>query len=192
MTLRAMTSFAMLMLATAVPPKIAPAGSLDRTAHDFGFTAITGEPMPMSDFAGKAVLLVNTASKCGFTPQYEGLQALYETYGERGFVVLGVPSNDFGNQEPGGAEEIDEFCEVNFGVTFPMTQKNHVVGAEAHPLYTWLVDAMGPAAKPRWNFHKVLIDPDGVPRDAWPSTVKPRSDRVETALKAALPARAGG
>ena len=107
------------------------------TAHDFAFTAIDGAPLPLKSFAGKAVLIVNTASQCGFTPQYAALQDLWTRYRDKGFVLLGVPSNDFGGQEPGTAAEIKEFCEVNFSVDFPLTEKVAVTGEGAHPFYAW-------------------------------------------------------
>jgi glutathione peroxidase len=188
MTMRTLTSLAFMMMAAVVPPKAAPAADTGRTAHDFSFTSITGEPLPLSRFAGQAVMVVNTASRCGFTPQYEGLQSLYERYRDKGFVVLGVPSNDFGNQEPGDEAQIQEFCETTFNISFPMTEKQPVTGAQAHPLYKWLAEALGPAAKPNWNFHKILIGPDGRPLDAFPTTTKPTAAKVERAVEAALPA----
>jgi glutathione peroxidase len=186
MSLRTITSLGMMLVSAVIPAREAPAASDGTSAHSFEFTSIDGERMPMSGFAGKTVLLVNTASKCGFTPQYEGLQGLYETYKDQGLVVLGVPSNDFGNQEPGEEAQIENFCEVNFGVTFPMTEKVHVTGEQAHPLYAWIVDALGPAAKPRWNFHKILIGPDGRPRDAWPSTTTPGSTKLRARIESVL------
>ena len=159
-----------------------PAGS----AHDFSFTAIEGGALPLAQYKGKVVLLVNTASRCGFTPQYEGLQAVWERYRERGLVVLGVPSNDFGGQEPGNEAEIKEFCEVNFSVDFPLTAKEHVVGAEAHPFYRWAADRLGFAAKPRWNFHKYLIGPDGALADWFSTATEPGSAKVTQAIEAQL------
>jgi glutathione peroxidase len=156
------------------------------SAYDFAFTSIEGEPLPLSDFKGKVVLLVNTASRCGFTPQYEGLQALWERYRERGLVVLGVPSNDFGGQEPGSEAEIKQFCEVNFAVDFPLTSKEHVVGDQAHPFYRWAVTRFGFAAKPRWNFHKYLIGPDGELTDWFATTTKPTAARMTDAIEAQL------
>src|SRR4051794_37377728 len=108
------------------------------SAHAFSFTSINGKPLKLSDFAGKPVLVVNTASECGLTPQYRGLQALWDSYRDRGLIVLGVPSNDFGGQEPGSEKQIQSFCETNYGVTFPMTAKEHVAGNAAHPLYKWV------------------------------------------------------
>lgn len=176
-------AFCMFLLGLLSIHGAAAAGS----AHDHAFISIEGDPMPMSGFRGRPVLLVNTASLCGFTPQYEGLQALHETYRDRGLVVLGVPSNDFGGQEPGTEAEIKEFCEVNFQVTFPMTEKQVVRGNEAHSLYKWAREALGPKGVPRWNFHKILIDGDGRAVDAWPSTSRPQSTEIVSAIESVLP-----
>jgi len=162
---------------------MAPAvGAGERTAHDFSFTAIEGNPLPMAQFAGKPVLVVNTASRCGFTYQYDGLQALYDRYRDRGLVVLGVPSQDF-RQELATSEEVKKFCEVNFGLDFPMTEIESVTGADAHPLFLWLAEQ---GATPSWNFNKFLIDPQGRFVAHYTSSVKPDSakigDRVEGVL----------
>lgn len=156
------------------------------SAHDFSFTAIDGEPLAMSGYDGKVVLLVNTASFCGFTPQYSGLQSLWERYSDRGLVVLGVPSNDFGAQEPGSEAEIKEFCEANYLVDFPLTSKQVVSGSSAHPLYRWLVGELGDGSVPRWNFHKYLIGADGQALQAWSTRTEPMSDTVTSAIEAAL------
>jgi glutathione peroxidase len=156
------------------------------SAHDFAFTSIEGAPLPLSDFQGKVVLLVNTASRCGFTPQYEDLQAVWERYRERGLVVLGVPSNDFGGQEPGSEAEIKQFCEVNFSVDFPLTSKEHVVGDQTHAFYRWAAAQLGFAAKPRWNFHKYLIGPDGELVDWFATTTKPTASKVTKAIEEQL------
>ena len=155
-------------------------------AHDFTFTAIDGTPLDLKGFAGKPVLLVNVASYCGFTPQYTDLQALHETYGPRGLVVLGVPSNDFGAQEPRSEGEIATFCESTYGVAFPLTAKQKVIGADAHPLYKWIAAEAGEGAAPRWNFHKYLIGKDGSLLGAWPSRVRPASNEITSAIEAAL------
>lgn len=157
------------------------------SAHQFEFNAIDGQPLPLSNFEGKTVLVVNTASFCGFTNQYEGLQKLYNTYADRGFVVLGVPSNDFGSQEPGTAEEIKEFCEFNYAITFPLTEKQVVSGSQAHPFYSWASDALGAKAKPRWNFHKILIGPDGTALATWPTSTKPSARSITETIEANLP-----
>lgn len=152
-------------------------------AHEFDFVSIDGEPLPMSKFAGKAVLLVNTASHCGFTYQYDGLQELYDTYKDKGLVVLGVPSNDFGGQEPGTEQEIKEFCEVNFSINFPMTEKQIVKGTEAHPIYQWIGDELGRRKLPRWNFYKYLINADGEVVAGWSNRVKPMSGDIRQAVE---------
>ena len=158
------------------------------SAYDFQFTSIDGKPLKLSDFAGKAVLVVNTASACGFTPQYKGLEALWQKYRDKGLVVLGVPSNDFGAQEPGSESEIKTFCETRFGVTFPLTSKNAVVGTGAHPFYKWIASEAGEAAAPRWNFHKYLIDKNGALAGVFPSKVAPDDAKLTEAIDSALKA----
>jgi glutathione peroxidase len=157
-------------------------------AFNFGFTSIEGEPLPLSAFAGRPVLVVNTASMCGYTYQYAALQRLWAAYRERGLVVLGVPSNDFGGQEPGSAAEIKTFCEVNFDVDFPLTEKVHVKGEASHPLFAWLRQQLGPQVGPRWNFHKYLIAPDGRAVAAWGSSVDPDAPEITAAVEHVLPA----
>ena len=169
----------------------APSGdpaSAPGSAHQFTFTAIDGAPLPLASFAGKAVLVVNTASLCGFTRQYGDLQAVWDQFRDRGLVVLGVPSNDFGGQEPGSDEEIKTFCEVNFGVDFPLTSKERVKGEMAHPFYRWAAEQLGAEARPRWNFHKYLVAPDGRLVAWFPTSTSPRSGTLQTTIEAALPA----
>lgn len=156
-------------------------------AHDFSFTTIEGQPMALKDFAGKAVLVVNTASLCGFTPQYKGLQALWERYEDKGLVVLGVPSNDFGRQEPGSSEEIKDFCETNYFITFPLAEKEVVKGDRAHPFYKWARAELGMLAAPKWNFHKYLVGPDGRLVDWFATTTDPLDKDVIAAVEAVLP-----
>jgi len=156
------------------------------TAHDYSFTAIDGRPLELKDFAGKAVLVVNVASYCGFTPQYTDLQDLHDTYGSKGLVVLGVPSNDFGAQEPRGEAEIAKFCDSVYGVTFPLTAKQTVIGPDAHPLYKWIAAQAGEGAAPKWNFHKYLIGKDGSLVGAWPSRVRPGGSEIVEAIEGAL------
>jgi glutathione peroxidase len=158
------------------------------SAYDFQFTSIDGKPLKLSDYKGKALLVVNTASACGFTPQYMGLETLWRKYKDRGLVVLGVPSNDFGAQEPGTEAEVKNFCTSKYDVTFPMTAKNAVTGSAAHPLYKWIVGQAGEAAAPRWNFHKYLIGPKGKLAGAFPSKVAPESATLTEAIDAALKA----
>lgn len=155
-------------------------------AHDYSFTAIDGRPLELKDFAGKAVLVVNVASYCGFTPQYTDLQDLHEAYGSKGLVVLGVPSNDFGAQEPRGESEIAKFCDSVYGVTFPLTAKQTVIGPDAHPLYKWIAAQAGEGAAPKWNFHKYLIGKDGSLVGAWPSRVRPGGSEIVEAIEGAL------
>jgi len=158
------------------------------SAHDFTFTAIDGEELRLAAFAGKAVLIVNTASQCGFTPQYEGLEELHNRYGDKGLVVLGVPCNDFGGQEPGTEGEIATFCETGFGVTFPMTSKQRVVGDRAHPFFAWAREEMGEDNAPQWNFHKYVVGPDGDLRAAIGTRTAPTDAEVIGAVEDALPA----
>jgi len=148
------------------------------SAHDFTFSGIDNKPIDMKQYKGHPVLVVNVASFCGFTPQYTELQKLHETYGPKGLVVLGVPSNDFGAQEPKTEAEIAKFCETNYGVTFPMTAKQKVVGMDAHGLYQWIGGEAGEGALPKWNFHKYLIDKDGKLAGSWPSKVGPLSPEI--------------
>jgi glutathione peroxidase len=147
---------------------------------------LEGERVDGAAFAGRVVLLVNTASKCAFTPQYEGLEALHARYGGAGLTVLGVPSNDFGRQEPGSNADIAAFCASTYGVSFPMLGKAHVVGASVHPLYAWAREAGGRAAVPAWNFHKILIGRDGRFVAAFPSFVTPADGDLIAALERAL------
>jgi glutathione peroxidase len=171
----------------ATPP-LANAAKLNAWA--FKLTAIDGTPMPMSSFKGKVVLLVNSASKCGFTPQYEGLQNLHLAYQTRGFTVLAVPSGDFLGQELGSNKDISTFCQTKFGIKFPMAEKEHVVGAEAIPIYRWAAAVLGPDNTPKWNFHKYLIGRDGKLITAFATKVEPTDPAVRTAIEAALKAPA--
>nr|RAW02518.1 glutathione peroxidase [Aerococcus urinae] len=154
----------------------------DKTAFDFEFNSLKGKPMPLSAFAGNPLLIVNTASKCGFTPQYAGLEAIYRKHKADGLVVLGVPSNDFANQEPGNSGEIEQFCEINFGVDFPLTEKVHVKGADAHPLFQWIGAQGGFLSKPRWNFYKYLIGRDGKLVNWFASVTTPESAKFQSAI----------
>lgn len=159
------------------------------TAYDFSATTIAGDDKQLSDYRGKVLLVVNTASKCGFTPQYQGLEELYHTYADRGLEILGFPCDQFGNQEPGSEEEIAEFCELNFGVTFPLFAKVEVNGNEAHPLYRWLTTEqrgfLG-SQKIKWNFTKFLIDTEGNVVERYGSNTKPSAiaDDIEKLLPA--------
>lgn len=147
------------------------------------FVSIDGGTVSVADFAGRPVLVANTASMCGFTPQYDGLQDLYDTYRGQGLVVLAVPSDDF-RQELSSADEVKEFCAVNFGLDLPMTDITHVKGPDAHPFYAWVREQTG--FVPKWNFNKVLIDGQGRVAGTWPSGVEPMSSDIRSAVEAAL------
>lgn len=160
-----------------------------QNAYDFSFTAIDGTPLPLSGFKNKVILVVNTASRCGFTPQYDGLQKLYDTYKNKGLIVLGIPSNDFGGQEPGGNKDIKKFCEMNFAINFPMAEKIDVTGKDAHPFYKWAAtQGKGGmlSGKPRWNFHKYLVGPDGQLAGSFGSITKPGSGDLTKAIETEL------
>ena len=147
-------------------------------AYGFEFAALDGGSLPLTAWRGKPVLVVNVASYCGYTPQYRDLEALWRRYRDRGLVVLGVPCNDFGAQEPGTAAEIKTFCESHYGVDFPLAAKVHVIGGQAHPFYRWVADTLGEGATPRWNFHKYLVGPDGELAGAWPTPVQPLDPKI--------------
>jgi glutathione peroxidase len=159
------------------------------TVYDFSANTLAGKPRKLADYKGKVLLVVNTASKCGFTPQYAGLEELYKKYKDRGLTVLGFPSNQFGEQEPGPDSEIAEFCEVNYGVSFPMFAKIDVNGADAHPLFKYLTSTkkglLGSQAI-KWNFTKFLIGRDGTVIDRYAPTTKPEelAPAIEKALAA--------
>ena len=159
------------------------------TAYDFTLTGIDGKPMPLSQFRGHPMLIVNTASECGYTGQYEDLEKLWLAYGKKGLIVIGVPSNDFGGQEPGSATEIAQFCKVNYGVTFPLADKTVVKGKNADPFYKWAGDQAGALGRPKWNFHKYLIGADGQFIDWFASPTKPMSPKITAAVDKALAAR---
>jgi len=156
------------------------------SAHDFAFAGIDGGTVRLADYAGHPVLVVNTASRCGFTYQYDGLQALYERYRDQGLVVLGVPSDDFGGQELATEDEVKEFCAVNFAIDFPMTAITPVRGQSAHPFYAWARRVLGPAKAPRWNFHKYLVGPDGRLVAAFATGAEPESAAVTGAIESLI------
>ena len=172
------------LLMTNVHPSAAD--SAKALAYDFNFEAIEGGRMPLKQWRGKVLLIVNTASFCGFTPQYEGLQALWQRYEAKGLVVVGVPSNDFGGQEPKSEEEILGFCKGAYNVSFPLTSKQVVSGPQAHPFYRWAADTLGAGAAPKWNFHKYLVGRDGRLLGAFPTRVTPQAPELIQAVEAAL------
>jgi glutathione peroxidase len=155
------------------------------TAYAFSFPALGGGDIRLAEYTGRPLLVVNTASLCGFTPQFAGLQELWGQFQGRGLVIIGVPSNDFGGQEPGGATEIANTAQHQYGVTFPIAAKAVVKGPNAHPFYKWAAEAR-PKQVPRWNFHKYLIGRDGYIAEAFPETIEPSDTRVKTAIGRAL------
>lgn len=172
------------------PPasKSTAAKSAPQSAYDFKLTRIDGKPMPLNAYKGKVVLLVNTASFCGFTPQYDGLQKLQETYAAKGFTVIGVPSGDFMSQEYDDNAKIKEFCDTKFGITFPMAEKAVVKGPNAIPVYRWAKTQLPTENEPKWNFHKFLIGKDGHVIAGFNSKVTPDSPELQAAIQKALKA----
>ncbi len=163
-------------------PSAVPAQGVSRmTAYTFSFGGLKGGEIKLSDYAGKPILVVNTASQCGYTPQYAGLQELWKRYRERGLTIVGVPSNDFGGQEPGGAAEIEHTAHDSYGVGFPLAAKAQVRGANPHPFYKWAA-AEKPLELPRWNFHKYLIGRDGHIAASFPSQVEPTDPKLLAAI----------
>jgi glutathione peroxidase len=158
-------------------------------AHQFEFVSLEGEKLPLAAWRSHPVLVVNTASFCGYTPQYRDLEALWQRHRERGLVVLGVPSNDFGQQEPGSGAEIKQFCETRYQVDFPLTEKYRVIGSAAHPFYRWVAANLGEAGSPGWNFCKYLIGPDGQLAGAWPPRVRPTDAAITGEIDNALAKR---
>ena len=147
-----------------------------KLVYDFEFNGIDGSKIKLADFKDKVLVVVNVASRCGYTPQYEDLQTLWLNYKSKDLVVIGVPTNNF-KQEPGNNSEIKDFCETNFGINFPMTEKTNVIGKDAHPFYKWAKKNHGIAAIPKWNFHKIVIGKNGKVVDTFASFTKPTSDK---------------
>ena len=182
---------AMLITAVLMAADTGGASAADKTtsAFDYSFKSIDGKDMDLAQWRGKALLIVNTASFCGYTRQYEALQKLADRFEAKGLVVIGVPSNDFGSQEPESEANIKKFCDANFGITFPMTAKYEVKGANAHPFYKWAAQTIGSGAVPQWNFHKVLIGRDGKGAAVFPTRVEPLSGLVIDGIEKALAAK---
>ncbi len=180
------TVIAGALAAAATGKAQAEAAASRITAYVFSFPALSEGEIRLADYTGRPLLVVNTASLCGYTPQYAGLQQLWTEFGERGFGMIGVPSNDFGSQEPGGAGEIAETAQHQYAVTFPIAAKAVVVGPNAHPFYKWAAEAR-PKDVPRWNFHKYLVGRDGYIADVlFASAVEPTDTRIKTAIARAL------
>ena len=157
-----------------------------KLAYDYKFNDIDGSELNLNKFKNKVIVVVNVASQCGFTKQYEDMQKVWENYQNKGVVMLGVPSNDFGKQEPGTSEEIKNFCEAKFGITFPMTAKVSVKGENAHPFYIWARENHGKSTIPKWNFHKIIIGKDGKVLDTFASMTNPSSKKFIKAIEKAL------
>ena len=147
-----------------------------KLVYDFEFNSIDGSKIKLNDFKNKVLVIVNVASRCGYTPQYEDLQELWSNYKNKNLVVIGVPTNNF-RQEPGTNKEIKDFCETNFGINFPMTEKIEVIGKNAHPFYKWAKENHGISAIPKWNFHKIVIGKNGKVVDTFASFTKPNSKK---------------
>ena len=158
----------------------------EKLAYNFSFKDLDGSSLSLSEYKGKVIIVVNVASQCGFTKQYEDMQKVWEKYQEKGIVMLGVPSNDFGKQEPGNSEEIKNFCEAKFGITFPMTEKVSVRGDNAHPFYKWAEKNYGKPAVPKWNFHKIIVGRDGKVFDTFASITNPSSNKFINTLEKAI------
>ena len=181
---------ALFMFSFFFPPPSQAADVND--AYGFSFASIDGTPLSLADFKDKVVLVVNTASECGFTKQYDGLEKLYQRYSDKGLVVLGVPANDFGGQEPGTESEIKRFCQTKFDVTFPLTAKTIVSGSDAHPFYKWAAEQKKGGlifSKPRWNFHKYLVARDGSLAGSYSSQTTPDDASLIKEIEAALSAQ---
>lgn len=175
-------------VSTAVPSSGTCSVEPTKSAYDFDVVDVEGKPAKLSSYKGKVALIVNTASKCGYTGQYRDLQALFEKYKSKGFVVLGFPSNDFGGQEPGSNKEIKSFCETNFNVNFPLFDKGPVIGAAKQPLYKYLTEEAGDAFKGEigWNFEKFLVDKDGHVVGRYKSAIKPFDSKLTKVLESSL------
>ena len=174
-----------LLASVCAAPAFAQSPGMTRaTAYAFGFAGLEGKSIRLAEYAGKPILIVNTASQCGFTPQYAGLQELWTRYRERGLVVLGVPSNDFGGQEPGGSVDIEHTVQTH-GVTFPIAAKANVRGADPHPFYKWAASER-PLEAPRWNFHKYLVGRDGRIASSFPAAVTPTDAKLVAAIERQL------
>jgi len=161
-------------------------GEYKNLAYDLSFRNLDGSLIKLSEFKNKVIIIVNVASNCGFTNQYEDLQNVWNKYQGSGLVVIGVPSNDFGNQEPGSNNEIKNFCDAKFGVTFPMTEKVLVKGDKAHPFYVWARENFGKRAIPKWNFHKIIVNKKGKISETFSSIIKPTSKKFTETLEELL------
>ena len=154
----------------------------DKLAYDFEFKSIDGDVLKLNQYKNKVIIVVNVASRCGYTPQYEDLQSIWLKYKKKGVVIIGVPTNNF-KQEPGDNESIKEFCKTNFAINFPMSSKINVIGNNAHPFYKWARKSYGLGAIPKWNFHKIIINKNGVIVNTFASFTKPSSKKIINAIE---------
>lgn len=180
------TLLLLILVVATVRGSLAQEGVVNKTIYDFSMKTIDGQEKSLAEYKGKVVLIVNTASRCGFTPQYKGLEALYEQYKEKGFVVLGFPANNFMGQEPGSNEEIKKFCELKFKTTFPMFSKIDVTGSNMAPLYAYLTKESGFNGSISWNFNKFLVGKDGKVIARYGSNTDPEDPQLKTAVEKAL------
>ncbi|MEM9473516.1 MAG: glutathione peroxidase [Pseudomonadota bacterium] len=185
MLLTRRTTVAAMMACAACLPGLA-AHAESPSGFQFTFDGFDGKPLPLDRFRNRAVLVVNTASECGFTGQYAGLEELWREYRDSGLTVIGVPSNNFGGQEPLQGEQIKHFCKLNYGVTFPLADRTDVIGRDAHPFYKWALEQAGQNARPRWNFHKILLDRNGGIAATFATPVEPTSSKVRGAIERVL------
>ena len=155
-------------------------------AYNFNFKDLDGSDLKLIEYKGKVIIVINVASQCGFTKQYDDMQKIWEKYQSKGIIMLGVPSNDFGNQEPGDSKEIKNFCDAKFGISFPMTEKVVVKGDKAHPFFKWAKENHGKSAIPKWNFHKIIIGKDGKVHDTFGSITNPSSQKFIISIEKAL------
>ena len=179
--LKQITAILLLIMISLFGNKLS--ADYEKLAYDFQFNDLDGSALNLSDYRGKVIIVVNVASQCGFTKQYEDMQNVWEKYQSKGIVMLGIPSNDFGKQEPGSNKDIKNFCEAKFGISFPMTEKVSVKGSDAHPFYIWARENHGKSAIPKWNFHKIIIDRNGKIAETFASITNPSSKRFIKALE---------
>ena len=172
----------LILLMTTILGNVGEA-NYDKLAYDFKFKNLDGSNLNLSEFKEKVIIVINVASQCGFTNQYEDMQKIWEKYQSKGVIILGIPSNDFGQQEPGTNKEIKNFCEAKFGITFPMTEKVSVKGTNAHPFYLWAKQNHGKSAIPKWNFHKIIINKEGKIEKTFSSMTNPSSKKFKEVIE---------
>ena len=176
----------LLLITTMSFFSMSATANYDKLAYDFNFNDLDGNSLNLTEYKDKVIVVVNVASQCGFTKQYEDMQKVWQKYQVKGLIMLGIPSNDFGRQEPGSNKEIKNFCEAKFGITFPMTEKVSVKGEESHSFYKWAKENHCKSAVPKWNFHKIIIDKEGKVKDTFASITNPSSKRFILSIEKAL------